>query len=480
MKYGVRVNHFFIIVFHIVILTIEAILLVTIRSNTIVWTTIAGISIIVNFMLEIIYLIRNKYLFSIGGVFITFSYLFQCSFAVLLMFDAIKSSDRFYTLFIPSYGIETFKTGVNVAIIFIGACFIGYITGREKYAGKPIKKIYNIGATSTKIIGWVMTVMFGIIYFYSVLQVVLRVNVIGSYSILSEYRNTASYTMANSLHIYYFVGLLILMNYYKNINRNGIVNGLLVMSIFSAVLLMLTGARSRAVVYVVIILLMWVKHGKKLNTGRIIAYIIGGIIFLQLLYAIRVTRKYNFNFSFLVNAFFSNNNVLYETMSEFGWSVFVTGILESAAPVWHPIDFIVKEIGSILPRSAAWGGNIFLAPTVLTGVEAHVHGGTTYIADFYYYYGGFGIIILFALGFWIAYWDDRLEQYFQHKDFVHVAIILGWANGILNSIRSPATFNIKLFVYSYLIVFVVSIFVLGGRIKIIDVHDEKLIGGSNG
>lgn len=474
-----KADLFFVVIVHSFLLVIEYFLLN--NSSDATWASVAGISSVLNMIIEIRYMTKRHYLLSIGGIFIIFSYLFQCSFSILMMLNVIRSTDRFYTLFIPQHGMESFRKGTNVAIIFIGMCFIGYAIGRERYDRKQIIRIYNIEMPAVKSLGWIMTIVFGAIYFYSVLRVAIVVGLSSSYYVLTQFRNTMGYTTASSLHIYFFIGLYLLMIYYNNSGRKNTVSALLCISLISTFLVMMTGARSRGVVYIVLILIMWIKLGKKIKLKQVILFGIGGLILLQLLYAIRITRQYSFSISNVITAFFSSSNIVYETMSEFGWSVFVTGLLDEASAIWHPFDFIIKELGSIIPRSGSFGGNVMLAPTVLTGVEARVHGGTTYIADFFYYYKWIGIIVLFVLGIWIAFWDSRFQHYSKHGDIIHVAIIVGWANGILNSIRSPATFNIKLLLYSYIIVLILSAFVMKGKITSCAVNTTlNLKGGDDG
>ena len=316
-----------VIFFNLITLLGEFCLLNLTKLNNEAWVNVAALSVIFNITLQVSYLMRKKIAFSVGGIFILVTYLFQCSYIIMISTGIMKPSDYFYTLQIPRHGFDTFKNGTNVAIIFVGMCFIGYILGRDTYDKKKMSQITTVNPLSVKCLGWLMIVIFGSIYFYYTYNQVSMVGMKASYLTLSEFR-TSEYSTARSLQIFYFIGLYLLAFYYNSKNLKQAVRIIFIISLISACFLLLTGARSQAAVFIVLIFFMWQQFDVKISFKRFVLYCFYGILILNLFYAIRVTRQYSFTIENLFEAFLSSNDILYETMSEFGFSVFVTGLLD--------------------------------------------------------------------------------------------------------------------------------------------------------
>ena len=194
---------------------------------------------------------------------------------------------------------------------------------------------------------------------------------------------------------------------------------------------------------------------------------IAGLVMIQLLSAVRFARSTGaLSFGLIISEFFSfQNNILYETLNEFGGSIFVTvGFMNNR---YHggALDFFLKEILSILPKISSWGGELFQPPTVRTGFEASYQLGSTYIADFYYYFGNLGQYVVGILGLIFVAIDNSLIKKSLEKKYLSAMVIFPGIVSLFNSVRAQATLGIKMFVYSWLIFKLFQVFLTGNRIR---------------
>lgn len=441
----------------IILLISEAIFFSLFSYNSLTqWCQAASVIILISIVTQIIGLCINGRLWSTGSIFIFFTYLINCSYCILYALDAFKSSSAMYLVFVPRHGTQNFPAAVQFAITSVGIIYLIYILGIKNNAEVQVRKIgkgFELENNLLRVYGNVMSVVFGSLFFISNAIVILYVFSTGDYSEQSVLTSTPFVSTAYNLQGFYFQGLLMKSLYHKQRNENSKVKQVFILAIVSILFSFLTGARSRGIMILLIFLIYWIVFISHMNWKKFALYMIAGLILLQLLSAVRYARSTReLSLGLIISYFFSfQNNILYETLDEFGRSIFVTvGFMNNQ---YHggTFDFFLRETLSVLPRISSWGGEKFLAPTVRTGFEQTYALGSTYIADFYYYFGNFGQYVVGILGAEFATIDNILIKKSVQGRYISAMVLFPGIVTLFNSVRAQATLGIKMFIYSWII-----------------------------
>lgn len=437
-------------------------------DNLGLWCAIASTCIVINIVIQTIGLSSEGQLFSLGGIFITFSYLIHCSYAILMALNAFSSSSAIYTVFFVDHGMSSFTQAIKYAMNGISILFIGYKIVAKNRVSSYIKDNVDCNDFNYEILkkyGYILSICFGIIYFISTIRMVMLVLQNGSYNNLNEITSSFFMSLALNLQAFFFEGLYLLMIYYKKRGNERKCRVMFVIITVALVLSFLTGARSRAIMILLVMILFWVNDIEPIKLRKLLIYVISGLLMLQLMIAVRTSRDVGFSLKGVIESFFNfEDNVFHETLNEFGSSIFVTAGFMNGYEVGHPVDFIIKELGSIIPRISAWGGEIFLSSTRRTGFEESYHLGVTYIADFYYYFGVYGQYLLALYGAWIAILDNKISEWRSKGKYIAMAVAIPGLVLVFNSVRASATLGLKMFLYSYIIFMILRVFFSKGKI----------------
>lgn len=451
------------------LLGIENIVLYTVESQGMqVWCAVGSVCIVTNILVQVTGLIKEGQLFSLGGILILFSYLIHCSYCLLMGLDAFEEGHAIYLVFLKKHGgSSNFMAAIQYAMNGIAFLYIGYkLASNRRYKKNELGEKKEPDLTLLKRYGLLLSFIFGAIYMLSTILTIIQVLKNGSYENLQNVTGSFFMSLGLNLQAFFFEGLYLLMLYYKKTNRMNATRAILAIAVISLLLSFFTGARSRAIMILLVLLVFWMNDIGTFKTKYFMLYLVAGIVMLQLLVAIRVSRRSGFSVASVAENFFDfKNNVFYETLSEFGASIFVTAGFMNGYEVGHPLDFVVKEIGSVLPKVASWGGEIFQPSTVRTGFEERYHLGVTYIADFYYYFGMWGQYLLALFGVWIAFLDNKIKQWRGQKRYFALAVSIPGIVLVFNSVRASATLGLKMFLYSYIIFVLFRTMLNRGKIK---------------
>ena len=466
-----RDNLFVLLIFIITILVENKILDIYQNANFYFLCGIISICMIINMIIQFTYFRITNRIFTLGFWIIMLSYLFQCSYVVLLSLHLVPKDSVIYTLHLARLGYESFVNASRIGLNCIAGVFIGYVlVGNNVYSNRE-ENVYNSIENNTiisqwvKKVGWLIVVFLGIPFWGSIIYQIRYSIGRGSYIGLTSTK-TGLIALFINLNIFVFCGIYLLMIYYKEKQKIKYCKYLLFVALSSAVIMCFSGSRSLGMIYICLIVLVWFRDitPQKLNIKNILLAVFLLLILLQFFYAIRVSRQYAFSFSNIFNAFFSrNNSIIYETLNEFGVSVFITAAFMQVGEMGNPLAFFLKEIGGILPRVASYGGEIFLPATVVSGVEGRYHLGSTYIADYYYYFGQYCVVVIILLGVVLAVADNYIDKLKKRKDYINLAVMFCWSGYMINIVRAQSSFNLKMLLYSWIIINLLVVFAKKGN-----------------
>lgn len=430
---------------------------------------VLAIFVIINLVTQIIALCQLDRLFSVGGMLIIFSYLVNCSYIVLMAFDLFANDSTIYTIFLKKFSKLSFYDASKYALFGISFVFIGYIFLMEdKKDDNKITIKMNNKMMFMKQYGIIIAIIFGSIY---LLQMIISISSslsAGTYHVQSELGGTFFIRIARNLESFFLEGMFVMMLYYKlkgEIKKSKVV---LAFTVIILGLYCLTGVRSRPVMLLLILIILWMKViAIRVKKKNIILLLLGGIIALQFFMSIRETRGTGFSLNNIINTFFSvNNNILYETLNEFGGSIFVTTGFMEGQHFGKPWEILIREFCSFFPSISSWGGEIFLPATIRSGFEERYALGCTYIAEFYYYFGNVGQFLMFFWGIWICLIDNYIEKLRSQGRYLSIAIAIPGMVAVLNSTRANLCLGLKMFLYSWLIYVVICTILNRGKVRL--------------
>lgn len=411
----------------------------------------------VNIILQITSLLMLGRLISLGGLFIPVTYLVNLSYVTLIAFHAQGPSSALTVLYLSRYGQYTFlKASIyalnTVCFVFLGYLLFSIFTFTMQDTASEDSATANISLSQILSIGKPSSVLFGLIYFISISYQLMFSFTHQSYVDLASITRTPLLNTAINLQPFFFAGLYLLMVYYKLDDRMNISRRLLLFAIFSLVISFFTGSRSRGMMMLLVLLILWEKTIEKISPRTFWACLLWGVVLLQLLYSIRSVRGHELTFENWAIAFFSmKDNIIYETLNEFGASICATAGLMNVTMTARPADFLIKEVGSILPNVSTWGGAAFQIPVDREGIEQLYHMGSTFVGDLYFYFGEAGQYLAMFIGAWIAGLDNFIESRRNAGRYWGIAIAIPGLYTVFNSSRASISLGLKMFLYSFVI-----------------------------
>lgn len=440
------------IIIQLLILAVENAVLNNIATDFNLWTRYACAATLVNIVFQILALVKGKRLFTLGGAMIILCYVFQCSFVVLMGLNLIPVGSTIYTLTLPKIGNINYAEGVNLEINCIAALFIGFILVSNEKNNQLIRHESEVDVSNFYGCGIPMAIVFGFFYFYSIITWTYNGISTGNYLTAISSSREGMWQLGMDLIPFFIGAIYLLLVYYKHTNRMKICKRLFIVLIGSLMFSLLSGHRGFGMSAIVLILLFWVNDISKINFKKAIAYVIAGLFLLQLLISIRYVRNYGLSFINILNAFLSpTNNLFYEVLSEFGITSVITGGYIGAGIQPHPLDFFIRELGSILPNISSWGGEIFLVAKNRVNLISLSGYGSSLISDLYFYFGVFAPFIMAFIGCWVGFIENKINKWRAEGKYYYIAMAIPGISSILGSVRSPVTLGLKMFVYSFII-----------------------------
>lgn len=469
MNIYVRPSQYRAVFVQLIMLIVYNITIRTVGSyNTVGFCQMTSVFMIVMLIFQIVGLNKVNRLYSIGTAFVLFSYIINLSFCVLTALKAVGSNSAFSYLFIPTFGYDSFVFATRFAFNSIVALSIGYTLVSAQDNGHGFNGVTTTDEKENllifKRVGTWLTVIFGLIYIVSIAFQVYVSMSYGTYAALGLVNSMYFVTLAFNLQAFFFAGIYLLMIYYKKVGRVIVSKRLFFFAVLLILIGMLSGARSRSMMILIVLMFFYFNDIEKPTPKKIVLYIILGFILLQFMAAIRMARSGAYSFSSILGFFTEiESNIFYETANEFGTSIFVTAGFNKLNLSGQPIDFFISQIGDVIPRISYWGGKIFESAILQSGFEERYHIGTTYIADFYYYFGNLGPLIISFFGAWIALIENRISTLRKSGEFLSIAIWIPGLISIVNTIRASATLGLKMIVYSYIIIWFFTAFYSRGK-----------------
>lgn len=424
------------------------------------WIRYCSLLLLLTFIFQMVMLKKSSVnLLSLSVIFLIFSYIFHFShvFLVSIGFNFVGYTERW--LGINTYGTETFKRAVELSIFSTYFVYIGILMANlNVFKSKRYIQNKEIKVNSEKLY-----------LFLGVIFLVLSIPVDFIYIFLGQIRAMLSsgYLAVHEYEVNYIAKLvsyllmpgvfLIITSKQINNNKRKII---LIMFIIYKLLSMLTGLRAYNLISILLILLLYYINVKKLKVRfrYVLLFIILSIPISALLITIRNIRADGINFSLLFSEIFNiSNNIYLNLMAEFGMTInLVSVVYQSMTAPSGGLQFF-SGIVSIIPGISMIFNDINWDSMAIATAFDVWHMGGSYIADFYFDFGYWGILGCGFYGYIIHKINNYIDNKISIKRYDKVALLIPIVVEVLFTVRSTASKLPRMAVW-YVVIYLVAEF----------------------
>ena len=419
------------------------------KSNIYNMEQILGIFTVINFTVTIIYInkIKKEY-FSISTLFVIFLYMFNLGIPISRLFGWINhDTELFLNRRIYSMGYNTFVEYSFYAYLLITFLQIGLMYFySSKCKGKNYKyKIYDnakyeLGLKQCVYIGKILLVL-GIIPY-----LIQESNQI-YYSIKYGYQNPENIFYLSGTGIgligglVYLAIILLLYGYQNNKSKFNIIFA--ITCLYQIIRMYITGDRSTGISLIFVILLMRHKFISPIKGKKIILYGILAYIMLLFIKLVELTRHIDSLSANEVLSEIIKDNMLAETMSEYGGNVWCGMMIYYSVPSTGSFRFGLTYIAAIIGKplqvlgitDSIWRfadfSNFLIKPERgrLINTLTSAMGGS-FSGEWYFNFGWIGIFIIPLFGYFLGWFSDSCTDKSKNpvlsSFFLYVSTLLIW------------------------------------------------------
>ena len=214
--------------------------------------------------------------------------------------------------------------------------------------------------------------------------------------------------------------------------------------LYSLVKLSIVGQRGYEMIFIVVLVWLYIKLFSKLDFKRFLTLSVFGMIVTSIL-SLAVAYRDSTN-RFDVNDvidYLLNRNPILQSISEFGGTLYTVELYIDLIP--RTLDFgfgssylfslltLLPNINGILSDAVKLASPNYLLSLKVTGI------GGSYIGEFYYNFGVYGVILGLAFGYLFAYFSSRTQRAFNQNKFFVIAASATFLNIVLWTIRDSFT-----------------------------------------
>lgn len=460
---NIRVRPFFISLVYLISNIILFILLT--HANTVNfqnWQTIAGFYIIIQVLLTVCcFYIIDLGMLSFSAIMVWLLYVFHFGQIIIKFFSRNYQFSADMSLAV-SRGAYIFSINYSFLIISITAFGIILI---KLFENKELET-FNIRPLSDQtlenyyIVGLRIVVLTFPIEAYTLIQ---RLIISWSSGYLSIYSIGTS-GILNQIGTFSIIGFIMMLIGCQN--KKNKANLIFFSYTLFYIISMFSGGRMWQIIKIILVLYFYLKIMKiKINPKNglmlfITVYLLAG--FLSAIADLRGEEV--INISSLLNVFVEvyQNNPLLIIVEELGSSIYTVGLTFDKVPYQidfsHGSQFLTNFVG-VLPNLSEKITKINFASNFVNLLNVPTIGGS-YVAEMYYSFASYGIIIAFIIGLGIQWISKKMEQGFLTRNYqfpIYSIMLLysmiSWVRGSSSVLYRNVIFG-SLFIYLILKLFV--------------------------
>jgi hypothetical protein len=456
-----------------------AVIVLTFMPIRVNWLEKYMLLLSITFIFQIIIMKLSKIkLLSISFLFLIFTYIFHFSHVLLLFFQYDFEPYYLRNLSINKYGVEAFLSLLELAFWFSYAVFLGFLLSNMKNNTLDNKKIKaNIETNNFHfILGIILIVLsFPIDFFYMFIGRLIQ-SIQGGYLAVHEYE--INYILR--LVSYLLLPGVFLVITSSNISRS-IQKLILILLISYKVVSMMTGLRAYNLISIIIFLYYYFKiNNMKIKLKHVMILGLSMLVLGNLLVVIREMRHSGIAASLILSEIFNiDNNIIFNLMQEFGGTINMVGYVYNNISEPSGGSQLISSIVSILPRvSTIFNYVNWSSMSIVDKLDTWNMGGS-FIADFYFDFGYWGILMSGLYGFIIQKVDDYINFEILRTNYIKAAFFIPILIEIIFTVRSSTAKLPRMIVwYSLLFLAIKSLTKLmikvGSRRKNMKIIQDKI------
>lgn len=405
------------------------------------------------------FLLRNVHfkLFSIAYFFVVLSFIFHFGqlFVHVLTSNYQYISSNHLLIYPPSINIIALMLSLNVIQIIVTTMLL---CGNNKTTYKYSEEYFLLTDRQVEIISWIILIITIPMKTNYTLVSIAQFRNIGYSSIIKGYSGVF-------IQISNFVVLgftLLLLSKRNNRTKQRFI---LIMEILYMIWTMLSGGRIYALLSITLLVYIFIKTGKKLNSKKYMSICVFTILLLQFISAITIARTQQ---NFGIGAIFAvssnaQSSILLRLFDEFGSTIYT--VIVSIAEIPSKLNYHYG--GSYLKAWLLCGLNI---GGILDGVKdaieypllfSHRYSfGGSYIGELYYNFGYLCPIVAPLLGLLVVKISKKFDDALENYDMMKIAILIMPVYGLLGWVRGYFDGMTRSFVWGWSFIIITRKFAL--------------------
>lgn len=402
------------------------------------WLNIATFIVIAQLIVNIIILVKLGYkLYSLPVLFIMFSFLFHCSHLFLITFNINVERPFDSTVLVDD---NIFRSAIIFTIFVQMGIMVGVLLVNLKK--KSIIKKINFNSMEEKqriyFIGIILFIV-GIIpkLYIDLSRIILYAQ--GNY--LSTYEINVSGIISTISNFSEYGIMLLLIG--KSENKK-FCNKVLIFTIIYQGIIMMTGNRGRAVVFILSLVFIYMSLINKINWKIITKYCVLGyfsIIMLNFVGDLRMAEINDFKSSIELFKHSITNSPIFSFMAEFGATIITVCYSFMFFPSYVSFSggynyllgllTVLPNIGGMVTK---FSNQLIFINNFPANYKAFLGG--SYIGELYYSFGMYGIMVAVFEGCLLALIANSMIKSLRNENWLMLACLLVLFPNILWSIRS--------------------------------------------
>ena len=409
------------------------------------WLKIINMLTVIVLIVQLFIIKTQRYeIFSLSSIFLIFSYIFHMSYQFLMLINYDFESMA-YAIPIYRYGKNIFRVASQYSLMSIMMLFLGMIIATHNGEnGKKKQKKHIMMRNFNKKLGLLIIIISLPVDLYILVTRLRGMSLNGYIGAIEVSSNPIipyiSYLLLPGVFLY-------LTSVKMNLRKVRIVA---ILYVLYKIVGTFTGLRAYVILQIILFVYLYFRCIEKPKAKTIIYGIVVAYLVLSWFIVIRNSRGEGLNIMSLIKVFNSDNNVILNSLSEFGFTINVVCIAVQNKAEHIFGGQILYSILAIVPKVSVLFSK-FSDYNIYNALDLSKYG-SSYIGDFYFDFGYWGMMACAIYGLFIQKISNYINKSIASKNYYGIALWLPVTVDILFSVRSGTYKLPRVFIWTSTII----------------------------